>query len=95
MNLFLKPALDASGKPMLVRDPATMQPLAAEGEWKTNAPFWIRRMRDKEVIDETRSQSTPALSAPVAPAPIAAADPAPIAPAEPAAETLPDNPTKP
>jgi len=50
-NVFLKPACDAAGAPLLVRDPVTMRPLAAEGEWKTKSGYWIRRERDKEVIE--------------------------------------------
>jgi hypothetical protein len=49
-NAFLKPARDAAGAPLLVRDPVTMIPLAADGEWKMLAPYWIRRLRDSEVI---------------------------------------------
>ena len=52
-NLFLKPARDAAGAPMLVRDPIGWQPLAVAGEWKPETPYWICRVRDKDVIDAT------------------------------------------
>lgn len=83
MNLFLKPALDAAGDPLLVRDPMTLRPLAKDGEWKTNAPYWIRRMRDKEVIDATASASAASPVASIEP-PVdpVTASPSPIAPTE-------------
>lgn len=63
-NVFYKPALDADGKPLLVRDPLTMKPLDEAGEWKTQSPFWIRRVRDKEVTDATPSSAAVLASAP-------------------------------
>lgn len=56
-NAFLKPAQLAGDEVALVRDPETMIPLAAAGEWKTISPFWTRRIRDKEVIDATLSSA--------------------------------------
>lgn len=72
-NRFLKPAKDAEGRVLLVRDPVTMKPLDAAGEWKAVAPFWTRRERDKEVIDATAEAPaafvTVADQAPAAPSP--------------------------
>ena len=64
-NVFLKPACDAAGAPLLVRDPVTMRPLDADGEWKTKSGYWIRRERDKEVIEA----SPPGAPAAVEPSP--------------------------
>ncbi|MCB1452399.1 MAG: DUF2635 domain-containing protein [Rhizobiaceae bacterium] len=52
-NFFLKPALGADGAPVLVRDPETHVPLSALGEWKQAVPYWMRRLRDGDVIDAT------------------------------------------
>jgi Protein of unknown function (DUF2635) len=86
-NLFLKPALDAAGKALLVRDPMTLKPLAAAGEWKAQAQYWIRRLRDKEVVE-----TTPPVAA--APTPAAPAVP-PVAPAAPIAPGVPVAPAAP
>ena len=83
-NLFLKPARDAEGRAMLVRDPVTMKPLAADGEWKTQAPYWIRRLADKDVIAASPASSAPA---PAPNADAATTSPASAAPPVPAAET--------
>lgn len=43
--LHLKPV---SG--LTVRDPETYQPLAAEGEVKPRNAFWLRRLKDGDVV---------------------------------------------
>jgi hypothetical protein len=67
-NKFLKPATitNDAGEDVLaiVRDPDTMVPLAAGGEWKTISPFWTRRLRDKDVIDATDEATATPLPAP-------------------------------
>lgn len=61
-NIFLKPApqKDADGKSLeavvLIRDPSTGKPLAAAGEWKASGQFWLRRLKDGDVIDDTEAQ---------------------------------------
>lgn len=50
-NVFVKPALDAAGEIVLVRDPASLKPLDASGEWKPSNQFWARRIRDGDVIE--------------------------------------------
>ena len=55
-NRFLKPK--AAG--VLVRDPVTWQPLRDEGEWKPADQYWLRRIRDGDVIDETPKAAKPA-----------------------------------
>lgn len=57
-NLFLKPARDAAGNPVLVRDPQTLQPLDPDGEWKEGTAYWHRRVRDRDVIDATITDIT-------------------------------------
>lgn len=79
-NAYLKPAADADGEPLLVRDPSTFKALAPEGEWKALSPYWLRRLRDKDVIDATATAPAPATAAP-APAPSTApAAPRPTVP---------------
>jgi hypothetical protein len=53
MQLFLRPARDADGQPLLVRDPQSMRPLKPEGEWKDSSTYWQRRIRDRDVTDAT------------------------------------------
>lgn len=77
-EFFVKPARDAAGKPLLVRDPATLQPLAEAGEWKPKFGYWARRVLDHDVIEA----EPPAPDAPAAPAPAPAIEPAPVAPPE-------------
>ncbi|MGJ4971022.1 DUF2635 domain-containing protein [Bradyrhizobium sp. HKCCYLRH1073] len=50
-NIFLEPALLAAGGVVLVRDPQTGVPLAASGEWKARSPYWVRRLRDGDVVE--------------------------------------------
>jgi hypothetical protein len=68
MNVFVKPRL-IDDKPALVRDPLSGKPLAEGGEWKTRSQFWIRRIAQGDVIDETAEQTerqkAPATALPV------------------------------
>lgn len=48
-NVFLKPARDDDGSPMVVPDEMTHAPLAADGEWKPLTSYWARRIRDQDV----------------------------------------------
>lgn len=49
-NIFVLPARDSDGKPMLVRDPlAGWKALDADGEWKPKTAYWTRRLRDRDV----------------------------------------------
>ncbi|KAB7624322.1 DUF2635 domain-containing protein [Alkalilimnicola sp. S0819] len=47
-KLHIKPAPGRQ-----VRDPITAQPLAAKGEHKPASSYWLRRLRDGDVIDLT------------------------------------------
>lgn len=44
-NVFVKPAVAGA----VVRDPGTLKPLAATGEWKELSPYWASRIRDDDV----------------------------------------------
>jgi hypothetical protein len=72
-NLFVRPApLLEDGKPVadgrtvLLRDPQSLKPLAAAGEWKTKNQFWLQRIREGDVIDDTAKQSAAQAVAPAA-----------------------------
>jgi len=43
----IKPAQPA----LIVRDPDTGKPLAAEGEKKPKTSYWLRRLRDGDVVE--------------------------------------------
>jgi hypothetical protein len=45
-TLFLKPAAG-----LTVRDPATKQQLAEEGEAKPATAYWLRRVKDQDVLE--------------------------------------------
>jgi len=47
--ITIKPALDAEGKPLVVRDPVTMQPLPPEGVQVEKNTHWIRRINAGDV----------------------------------------------
>jgi Protein of unknown function (DUF2635) len=55
-NVFVRPRV-VDGKPVLVRDPGTKKPLDVAGEWKTKSQFWVRRIRDGDVVDATAAQA--------------------------------------
>lgn len=72
-DVFIKPAsivIEGETVIALVRDPQTLAPLAASGEWKTMSQYWARRLRDHDV-----ERAEPATSA----APVVAASSAPVA----------------
>ncbi|WP_410052421.1 DUF2635 domain-containing protein [Bradyrhizobium sp. SZCCHNS30122] len=48
---------------MLVRDPSTQVPLAANGEWKARTQYWTRRLRDGDVV-EAQAPSAGAIAIP-------------------------------
>lgn len=48
-NVYLKPAPADGGGVVLVRDPASLKPLDAAGEWKPGNQYWTRRDR-KSVV---------------------------------------------
>ncbi|WP_022722947.1 DUF2635 domain-containing protein [Rhodopseudomonas sp. B29] len=52
-NMFIKPAtieIEGNAVVALVRDPISLAPLAEAGEWKPASQFWLRRVRDRDVI---------------------------------------------
>ncbi len=49
--MFVKAGTDKrTGKPLLVRDPVTMQPLGADGAEVPRTAYWLRRLRDGDVV---------------------------------------------
>lgn len=72
-NVFIKPAsivIEGEQRLALVRDPETLIPLAEAGEWKRRSQFWIRRLRDLDVIEADPAESPANVSDESAPAPI-------------------------
>ena len=54
-NIFVRPAFSDEHQCVLkVRDPLSGEPLPKDGAWKSDNEFWRRRIRDKDVIDDTR-----------------------------------------
>lgn len=49
-RIFIKPALQPDGTPMLVRKPVNGH-LAADGEWMPRESYWVRRLEDKDVVE--------------------------------------------
>jgi len=50
-KMFLVPAgREVNGAPLLVRDPLTMAPLPPEGAAKPKNGFWLRRLKDGDVV---------------------------------------------
>jgi hypothetical protein len=43
----IKPAREG----LIVRDPITLKQLAAEGEQKPTSSYWLRRIRDNDVVE--------------------------------------------
>ena len=41
---------------LLTRDPISRKPLDEAGEWKEATDFWLRRVRDADVIDATKEK---------------------------------------
>lgn len=78
-NVFVTPARDADGKPMVVPDPHTFKPLGADGEWKPLSPYWVRRIRDQDVV---AGEPPKEIAAPVAETESPVAEAEPQAPAE-------------
>jgi hypothetical protein len=56
-NVFIKPAVEGAHVP----DPHTHAGLKAEGEWKPASDYWLRRLRDEDVVET----EAPAPAAPV------------------------------
>ncbi|MEN6375327.1 MAG: DUF2635 domain-containing protein [Smithella sp.] len=46
-DILIKPAQPG----LLVRDPITGVPLAADGERKPRSTYWIRRLNNKDVVE--------------------------------------------
>jgi hypothetical protein len=65
-NVFLKPACDAEGNAMVVPDPETHLPLKAVGEWKALTTYWVRRIRDVDVMQSAAPDETSAAAPPMA-----------------------------
>ncbi len=54
-TLNLKPA-----DGLIVRDPHTGKPLSINGEKKPRTPYWLRRLRDGDVVDANAPKPKPA-----------------------------------
>jgi hypothetical protein len=72
-DIFIKPAsIEIEGETVtaLVRDPQTFIPLDPAGEWKTKSQYWVRRLRDHDVVaaDPAATSAPAPADAPVAPA---------------------------
>ncbi|EKN3738792.1 MULTISPECIES: DUF2635 domain-containing protein [Yersinia] len=52
-ELHLKPAPG-----LMVRDPDSYEPLAAKGEKKPRTGFWLRRLKDGDVVTVTAAAET-------------------------------------
>jgi hypothetical protein len=48
-TIYIKP----TSPKIPVKDPETRRPLADEGEHKPKSPFWMRRLRDGDVVEAT------------------------------------------
>jgi hypothetical protein len=57
-KFFVKPARDG----LIIRDPRTLKPLKMEGEMKPRNSYWLRRIKDEDVIIEVQSSSKPKTS---------------------------------
>lgn len=53
-SLFLKPA----SADLIVRDPVSTLPLAADGEFKPRTKYWHTRLRDGDVVTATPPKKT-------------------------------------
>ena len=53
-KIYVKPA----SKDLIVRDPATLRALKAEGEYKPKNTYWLRRLKDKDVVEATPAPAT-------------------------------------
>jgi hypothetical protein len=62
LTMFVKPMPG-----LIVRHPVTRLPLAAEGEEKPRNSYWLRRIREKSVTEETPPEAA-APKEPAAPA---------------------------
>lgn len=51
-RLYLKPV-----EGLIIPDPATRQPLPAEGQWVEGSIYWSRRLNASEVTDNTEAQT--------------------------------------
>lgn len=69
---YVRPAVTADGKPMLVRQPDRgWLPLPPEGEWVTLDEYWSRRIRDQDVKEGDPPSPAEAEPPPSAPNPSA------------------------
>lgn len=61
---FVVPSLQADGTPFLTRQPErAWRPLPVEGDWVPLTEYWVRRIRDRDVLIGT----PPAAEAPAVP----------------------------
>jgi hypothetical protein len=60
----MKEMLYLARKGLIVRDPVTRKPLAEEGEMKMVNTYWLRRIKDGDVV-RTKTIEAPAEARPV------------------------------
>ena len=83
--MFVKPGIDQrTNKPLIIRIPRTHARMLEEGMEVPQTAFWLRRLRDKDVVKAVAL--APASAAAASPSSVAAAvsapeKPAPVAPA--------------
>lgn len=61
--MFVKPGTAPDGRPLLVRDPDTKRALPAEGAEVPRNQFWLRRLRDRDVVPTTTAPPVAAATA--------------------------------
>lgn len=49
--LFLVPGRLADGTVMRIKEPGTKRVLSDAGEWKAESAYWLRRLRDGDVLE--------------------------------------------
>ncbi len=55
-KMFITPAREG----LIVRDPASRQPLPAEGAWKPRDSYWTRRLMGGDVVETEPPADEPA-----------------------------------
>lgn len=62
-NRYVVPRLGEDGSPVLVRQPNRgFSPLPAAGAWVPEDDYWIRRLRDEDVVEAEEPDPDPAPS---------------------------------
>lgn len=78
-RLHIKPRL-IDGVAAVIPDPVTRQPLKADGEIKPRSAFWLRRLRDGDVLECGEAKAKPESKPPARRAPVNPPKASPAAP---------------